>query len=705
MGLLEWVALAAATSAPTVAPVPKPTVAPVPKPEPQIERRLDEEIVVTGAKSTYKADTVQVGAFRNRSILDTPATVNVVSRALMDDQGVQGLEGALRNMPGITQQTTSPFNTNTFVSRGVSIDASTNYRLNGGLPIINFAPMPVENKQRVELLKGVSALYYGISTPSGIINLTTKRAGLQAVTSVYTNGDSEGSIGGGFDIGRTFGADKRFGLRMNGYASSLQSTTDGVSGSREMLTGAFDWQASDSLAIRADVEYYHRAGEEQGGITLPTAVAGKITLPALPAPSTRFAPEGAPFETSGFNAALRADYALTTDWSVRVEGGVAQARRDRMIATLGSINLATGAGSLAITKTPGQFWENRYGRVELAGKIQTWGITHDLVFGAARTEQYKGEQVQIKYRALSQNLYAPVDLSLDTLVEASRATTAASKMIDTGFYAMDVIELAKSWQVVAGGRYVDYRTKANGLDYTIHTVTPTAALTFRPTSTTSIYGSYIQGLESAGTAPDTATNAGAVLGPQRSKQFEIGGRAEILGALASISWFHIDRALAYTNESNVYVVDGRALHRGVEASLQGNLSREIEVMLGGQYLDAVQSDSGVAAQNGKRVLNTARWSGSAFLQYRPSFLAGAAVNGGAYYTGDRYADALNRALLPGYTTYSIGSSYQWRLQDGRKLTVRVNADNLTDKRYWATGGTTLYVGAARTVKASLTFDL
>jgi iron complex outermembrane receptor protein len=161
-----------------------------------------------------------------------------LTRSLMDAQNVQGLEAALRNTPGITQQTTSPFNTNTFNVRGVQIRADSNYRLNGGLPIINYAPMPVENKQRVELLKGVSALYYGFAMPSGILNLVTKRAGSQPVTSLYSTADTEGGFGGGFDVGRRFGADDRFGLRINGYGADLQSTTNGVSGHRQLISGA-----------------------------------------------------------------------------------------------------------------------------------------------------------------------------------------------------------------------------------------------------------------------------------------------------------------------------------------------------------------------------------------------------------------------------------------------------------------------------------
>jgi outer membrane receptor protein involved in Fe transport len=41
--------------------------------------------------------------------------------------------------------------------------------------VINLVDLPLENKARVEVLKGVGALYYGFAPPSGIVNLVTKR--------------------------------------------------------------------------------------------------------------------------------------------------------------------------------------------------------------------------------------------------------------------------------------------------------------------------------------------------------------------------------------------------------------------------------------------------------------------------------------------------------------------------------------------------
>lgn len=671
---------------------------------PATEKPLDEDILVKGRRETMVAEVVQVGAFRNRAWIDTPATISVITRSLMDAQNVQGLEAALRNTPGITQQTTSPFNTNTFNVRGVQIRADSNYRLNGGLPIINYAPMPVENKQRVELLKGVSALYYGFAMPSGILNLVTKRAGSQPVTSLYSTADTEGGFGGGFDVGRRFGADDRFGLRINGYGADLQSTTNGVSGHRQLISGAFDWQVDDRLTIKADVEYYHRSGQEPGGITLPTAVSGKITLPAVPDPSLRFAPENAVFTTWGMNAALRADYAISDKWSARVEGGVSEAHRNRMISTLGSVNLTTGAGRDAITYTPGQFWENRYGRAELAGEFMTGPLRHEILLGVARTQMYSRDQLQMRYATVAQNLYNPVVIPQSALTLSTTTINAGGVNYDTGAYVMDTIHMGPL-QVIGGLRAVDYRITSASSTYTVRTVTPSFGLMLRPAKPISLYASYIEGLESAGTAPDTATNAGQVMDPAVSRQFEGGLRFEAHGMQASLAAFRIQRALAYTDTTNTYVLNGRAVHQGFEAAVTGKILPGVEVSISGQYLDATQRNTGSAAQDGKRVVNSARWSGSAFVQYAPAFLKGWSVNAGAYYTGDRYADALNLALLQGYTTYSAGFGHSWSMPGKHRLTLRASVENLTDKRYWATGGTTLYAGASRTGKMTLTLDL
>lgn len=705
---MEWMWLAALSAGASGVPVAEVPTSSVAIDAQRDEPTLDDDVLVVGQRTAgIRADTVQIGAFRNRALLDTPATVAVMPRALLDAQGAQGLEDALRNTAGVGQQSTSPITTNSFVSRGVFINPRTNYRLNGALQIVNMGPIPIENKQRVEMLKGVSALYYGLSTPSGIVNVVSKRAGAQPVTQIQLTGDAEGSYGGGIDIGRRFGT---VGVRLNGYAGHLEFPIDGVDGRRAVAAGAFDWQATRRLSLKLDVEYYRRATDEPGGIRLPDAVGavrgagGTITLPAVPDPQRQLAPRNAPYVTWVNNVLARGDYDLGGGWNVRVEGGRAQARRDRAQSNLERLNVATGNGVLVSVRTRDQDYRNGYARAELSGAVDTFGIHHELLFGYTRNRQVQTDQHRQSFRNVAQNLYAPRVVDFDTLVPTVMRVGVGSVNVDTGAYVLDIAHLGERWTAIGGVRHVDYATETGAQRFTVRTWTPTAGLVFRPTARSSLYATYIEGLESAGTAPDGTANAGDVLAPVVSRQYELGARIEVAGALASLAGFVIDRGLDYTDARNVQVVDGRALHRGVEASVQGEVLRGVSVMLSGQYLDAVQRRTGIAAQNGKQVENTPNWAGSAFAEYRPAFARDVSINAGAYHTGSRWSDPQNRALLPAYTTYSLGASYRWTLAQGARMTARINADNLTDARYWATGGTTLYAGLGRTVRASLTLD-
>ncbi|MGF7148156.1 iron complex outermembrane receptor protein [Sphingomonas zeicaulis] len=695
--------IAAAAAAQSAAPAPGPAAEQGAGGE-TVERKLDEEIIVIGQRPTFKTEVVQVGAFRNQSILDTPSSIAVIPKALLDAQGATGLEEALRNTPGVTQQATSPTTSNNFVNRGVLIQARTNYRLNGALQIINLSPVPIENKQRVELLKGVSALYYGLSTPSGIVNVVAKRAGDRPVTNFYVNGDAEGSIGGGLDIGRTLGPDDQFGVRLNGYASHIETPIDGVNGYRYLASGAFDWQVSERLSLKLDVEHYRRATDEPGGI----ALAAARLLTEIPDPHHRYAPVNAPYRTWSTNILGRADYALGGSWSLRAEAGVSQSRRQRSRADFSFTSTitgpTTGIGRISGNYTPDQSYRNEYLRAELAGKLDTFGISHELLFGVARNRQIQKDQNQRSYTAVAQNIYDPVDISFDDLVFTTTRLQPGSVNIDTGLYALDIAHVGEKILLIGGVRRVIYDTEEAGDDYTIKTWTPTAGIVFRPTPKTSLYFTYIEGLESAGTAPAGTENEGDILRPVVSKQIEAGGRVEVLGALASLAYFRIDRALGYINTDNLYVVDGTAIHEGVEASLQGNLTPQLSVAIAGQYLKATQRDTGVAAQNGLRVDNTPRWGGSVFVEYRPEALPDFGINGGVYHTGLRYADALNTFELPAYTTYSLGANYKLRLDGDRAITFRVNGDNITNKRYWSTGGSVFYVGLARQVRFSASMD-
>ncbi|HEX8413221.1 MAG TPA: TonB-dependent receptor plug domain-containing protein, partial [Sphingomicrobium sp.] len=221
-----------------------------------------EEIVITAdRKNSYGADYVQAGSFRGARQIDTPLTVSVIPREVLESQQALQLIDALRNTPGVTTSQTSPAVSNNLSIRGIPVENRGNYRLNGSLPIVNLIDLPLENKERVEALKGASALYYGFTTPSGIINLTTKRPTRDPLFNITVFGNQFGQIGGHIDAGTTWG---NLGVRVNIVAADLEIGVDRVEGYRYLQSAAVQWDATDDLKFNFDVEHIDKTLSEPG---------------------------------------------------------------------------------------------------------------------------------------------------------------------------------------------------------------------------------------------------------------------------------------------------------------------------------------------------------------------------------------------------------------------------------------------------------
>ena len=61
-----------------------------------------------------------------------------------------------------------------FSIRGFGLDYGTAYQLNG-MPLAAEAHIPLENKERIEVIKGISGAETGVISPGGYINFVTKR--------------------------------------------------------------------------------------------------------------------------------------------------------------------------------------------------------------------------------------------------------------------------------------------------------------------------------------------------------------------------------------------------------------------------------------------------------------------------------------------------------------------------------------------------
>src|SRR5262249_49675239 len=192
---------------------------------------LEEIVVSADRKNSFSADLVQAGSFRGARQLDTPLTVNVVPDALIQSQQAQGLLDALRNTAGISPAQISTVTYSNIAIRGINVENRSNYRLNGILPIVNLVDLPLEDKERVETLKGASALYYGFTTPAGIVNLTMKRPTSDPYIAATLLGNNHGALDAAVDASNTWGL---FGARVNAVYGSVDTGIDHTHGERSL---------------------------------------------------------------------------------------------------------------------------------------------------------------------------------------------------------------------------------------------------------------------------------------------------------------------------------------------------------------------------------------------------------------------------------------------------------------------------------------
>jgi iron complex outermembrane receptor protein len=190
-----------------------------------------------------------------------------------------------------------------------------------------------------------------------------------------------------------------------------------------------------------------------------------------------------------------------------------------------------------------------------------------------------------------------------------------------------------------------------------------------------------------------------------SRQEEIGIRRRFSNnTLASVALFNLRQPSAATNSDNVYALDGNGRYRGLEFSLQGDLTRDVSVVATGMLLDARIVDSSDTSLVGKTPENTPHVTGSLFATYRVAQFAGLSFNGGMYYVGPRPVNDANQATIGGYTLFSAGARYETRLF-GKHAIVQANLENATNKHYWsAAGSSQLAVGLERTLALTSTLE-
>lgn len=600
--------------------------------------------------------------------------------------------------------------------RGLSA-AGQDFGLNGLYGIAAFSdPKSAAIAERVEVLKGPTALLNGILPLGGVggaINLVTKRAGDEPLARVTAGFGSDAVWTTQADLGRRFGEDRRWGVRINGLHSQGDTPVQHQDVRNSTLGLGLDYRgqrlrlSTDLIGLRSRVR-----GVDTGIALAPTLTA----VPRPPRTGTLIGGQPWTFrDTSDAILIARAEFDVSGPVTVFATAGIRESDY-RFVSTHWTLN--TAAGDLSSPRWRYSPQENKAKAVDagVRTRFRTGPVDHQLTINANYFEQtylYSASGHSIWAPLLIEsNLYDPVFVtspgtpSIPALHRTLENRYQGFGIANTFGLLDDRLQLTLGLRRQSVNQYAyNIETGAERQTYGAWATSPAVALLYRANDRVSVYGNYIQGLSAGSTAPDLAANAGEVFAPYETKQVEAGIKIDWGRLAATFGLFDIRKPNAYTDPvTRIYSVAGEQRNRGIELSTFGELSRGLRLVGGVSWIDAEMTRTEGGVNQGKRAVAVPDWIAKLGIEYDAAPLPGLTLSANAIHTGKQYVNAQNTLSVSSWRRYDIGARYAFS-HGGRPVTLRANVYNLFDKAYWLSGNLWNGIGDPRTLMLSMSVDL
>ena len=736
---------------------------------------VNTTVVVHGeSKDDYLPETVTVGTLDGATLQQTPLSATVVTRDLLNDQVARVLSDVVKNDASVGEDYAPVGYYGDFEIRGFPIDLATGMQING-LTIAGEQDVPLENKQSVEILKGIAGVESGVASAGGLIDYVTKKPATIEAIDLAT--DHRGSAYGAVDVGRIFGGRKQIGARLNLAGERIQSYVNGADGWRAMGAGEADWKLSSNATLNGNFEYQHKVQRSVSGYQL----LGGTTLPDLNLifPSNMLGEQSwaKPNTFDTFNTGTRLDYDLPHGWRAFAAGSLSHSLiDDNVVYAYGSsYDPSTGLpncpsapdapyyffcpdGTYGIYdyRNPGELRLNLVGEAIVTGHVQSGKIGQDITAGGelflrnvqmpgfnSAADPYSPDGVvqdgAVFWYLGSENIYEPnAAVDLNAVEDPHQSAGPRRLWVDSHQAALilqDRIHLPGRIQLLASGRYVglrdhNYSPYAGCADFSVpedcapvftnkNVWLPQYAVTFTPIDTLTLYGNYGVMLSLGPQAPFWTANGSQYLAPFLTRQLEIGakyapGQRILLTAdvFKMHAPFYYPKSLAGPDGSCpaaadgdlCFEQDGHEAHTGAEFNAEGKASRWLRLTASVAAIRAISSDTGTPSYNDKQVINVPRVRTALFADAMVPHMRGLHLMPGWSYTGRKAATRDDLVSVPAYNLFNFGARYTPGGEDGH-VTLRLYADNISDKRYWkdtgaSLGDTFIHLGAPTTVRLS-----
>ena len=640
----------------------------------------------------YSPATSSTATKGSTPLRDIPQSVNVVPAQLLRDQAARSMEDALRNVPGVAASH-GDGQRDQVIIRGFS--AISDQFIDGVRDDALYF-RDLSNIERVEVLKGPSAVLYGRGSSGGLINRISKKPKFGE-----TSGELALSLGSHSlkrvegDMNTALGESAA--LRLNAAREDSGSYRD------QQFVDRYSVAPSLALKLGGQTELllqYSKARDQRvTDFGIPALNGRPVDVPA----STYYGSGNARRDDTttslvdSFTATLNHRFSdtfslrnITRHYSYELDrfNTLPSGTTDPVALTVGRTR------SFILRDESGWFNQTDFSyKNTLAGLKQEWLFGAELGRQKRRVESVSGGVVDRV--SLFNPGRVPVPPLSATSFSADSAIPSHTRQDVVGLYLQDQLTLASNWKALVGVRYDEFKQatsferKFAPLDRTDRSFSPRAGLVWQPSGTQSYYLSYSRSFQPSAEAFALASsNVGNE--PEVTRNAEVGSKLDFLDGALSVTaaLFKLQRSnIKNTDPANpgLQINVGTQRTNGLELAANGRLPGRWDVSAGYAFLDGKMVESLARTTSsqlpvvsvpslGKVPALTPRHS--AFLWAMKDLGKGFSLGGGLNHVGERFTSLTNLVTLPSYLTADLAGSYR----TGR-YEVGVNLKNVTDRKH------------------------
>lgn len=672
------------------------------------ERSLD---ATTEGSGSYSARAVTIGKGAH-SLKETPQSITVMTRKMLDDQNLNTIEQVMEKTPGITVYD-SPMGGKYFYSRGFRMTGQYQY---DGVPLdIGSSYVQADSfnsdmaiYDRVEVLRGAAGMMKGAGGTSGGVNFVRKRGEYTPHTQLSLSAGTWDNYRGQIDTGGPLNDTGSVRGRAVIAEQTRQYFYDVGQRKDQIYYGALDIDLSPDTTLGIGLAYEDVDATPCWGGLPRYADGSDLKLKR----STCLNPAWNHQRSKRTTWFGDLKHQLNDDWAVKVAGVYSKNTQDMEYAfPSGSVPVGATQSSTLVIGSTYDYDQVDYGfDAYLNGTFVAFGQQHELTVGANASRSRKDDFFAVavlpdRQDVFNPNHHLPQPDDSYYLANATRGGPMDMRIKQYGAYSIARLKLAEPLTLVVGSRVSWYSSNSDSVSYwrgegtPVHTqaketgqVTPFAAVLFDLNDNLTAYASYTDIFTPQG---NYRTLSGATLKPLVGQSYEVGIKGEWFDGRLN-SAFNLFRTIQkdaaqddpLCPDSSCSQNSGKVRAQGFEAEVSGEVIDRLQLLAGYTYTQTKVLEDADAAQNGvpynsyvpRHLLRVWADYGLSGALDRVSVGAGVNAQSSNYRVSPISGNDMTQS---GYAVWNGRVSY--RIDD--TWSVALNGNNLFDKRYYVTVGT------------------